>query len=474
MNIRFSKPKFRVIAFLAFAFTIECDRDDAANSKSQNLPSEGNERTRLLKLNKDDVHVVPLTQIVRPEYHDQYEVPIYPSFEDRFYQAEETVMKLDILIVIDNSGSMAEEQNNLSNKLEALLSQIHDLSWQIGVITTEWPCFLSTSLPFTPETAGLTSKFRTSIRQGTSGSGYEVGMWMSQVNLLKEEFLQRDYNSPYYGRRCTPSSWLRSDAKLAVLFVSDEDEDASSRTTPEEYVEALKTLGYQPKKTARTYGIISRPGFPCATADFPAYKLNQLVQMTGGITGDICAMDYTQTLESISANFRDMILEKYPLRGIPVLSTLKITINGAPYIGAFNLIDNKLTLPNPLNRGDTMIVEYKIDEARLVSLAQSVDPSSIKITINGQALNKNAFSYRSKTRSVHFNEAVGEGQVIDVYSRADMKLMTEYDFPRLNENQKIECYLGDEFVDFEYDAKNGKIRLLNPHPDGETVYCLYL
>ena len=44
---------------------------------------------------------------------------------------------LDLLVVIDNSGSMTEEQANLSTKLQPLLSKIAKSNWQIAVVTTD-------------------------------------------------------------------------------------------------------------------------------------------------------------------------------------------------------------------------------------------------------------------------------------------------------------------------------------------------
>src|SRR5690606_41180852 len=50
---------------------------------------------------------------------------------DTFMQTTQTGV-LDVLIVIDNSGSMAEEQNNLAGKLQPLLSYVQGADWQIG------------------------------------------------------------------------------------------------------------------------------------------------------------------------------------------------------------------------------------------------------------------------------------------------------------------------------------------------------
>jgi hypothetical protein len=48
---------------------------------------------------------------------------------------------VDILVVIDDSGSMDKEQVNLSTKLNELLVSIKDADWQVSVITTRRPVF---------------------------------------------------------------------------------------------------------------------------------------------------------------------------------------------------------------------------------------------------------------------------------------------------------------------------------------------
>ncbi len=45
--------------------------------------------------------------------------------------------KVDILMVIDNSGSMQYEQQNMAQRTSNFLSVIHGLDWQIGVTTTD-------------------------------------------------------------------------------------------------------------------------------------------------------------------------------------------------------------------------------------------------------------------------------------------------------------------------------------------------
>ena len=59
----------------------------------------------------------------------------YATWTDRFDQHQKGV--LDILLVIDNSGSMSARQHKLARDLPALLSYVSDSDWQVAVIGTK-------------------------------------------------------------------------------------------------------------------------------------------------------------------------------------------------------------------------------------------------------------------------------------------------------------------------------------------------
>jgi hypothetical protein len=51
--------------------------------------------------------------------------------------AQDELGLLDVLVVVDDSGSMKEEQVGLSTRLGALMGSVAKSNWQIGVITTD-------------------------------------------------------------------------------------------------------------------------------------------------------------------------------------------------------------------------------------------------------------------------------------------------------------------------------------------------
>jgi hypothetical protein len=152
--------------------------------------------------------------------------------------------KVDMLFVVDNSGSMAEEQSILQSSFSSFISGFiaNGVDFHIGVITTDvsndgnssyWSsklsgyvspnmgCLLSkySSYKFlTNQTPDLVNKFKANVRVGTSGSGSEQGL-NSALQALSDSRLSG----------CN-SGFLRDDALLSVIVVSDENEDIVGAT----------------------------------------------------------------------------------------------------------------------------------------------------------------------------------------------------------------------------------------------------
>lgn len=53
------------------------------------------------------------------------------------FNSERPPSKVDVLFIVDNSGSMLEEQSKLSTALSSFVDSLTDLDWQIGITTTD-------------------------------------------------------------------------------------------------------------------------------------------------------------------------------------------------------------------------------------------------------------------------------------------------------------------------------------------------
>lgn len=139
----------------------------------------------------------------------------------------------DILFVIDDSGSMAEEQATLQAGLGAFIQTLRNSpvanDFQIGVTTTSVADFAGTVTPPDGDLVGpgimrssdatLVTDFQAAVIVGTTGSGREQPFEVVRRAIARSE------------PGGTNAGFIRPGARLAVILLSDED-DCSGPTDP--------------------------------------------------------------------------------------------------------------------------------------------------------------------------------------------------------------------------------------------------
>lgn len=204
-------------------------------------------------------------------------------FEESFVQ--ETFDTVDVLWVVDNSCSMSDDLLTVSQNFESFIQVFIDLEldYQMGIITTDMDSSeYSGQLvgPYiTPETPDPVATFVEQIDLGSAGSASEVGF----------EAIQAALTNPLL--TTTNAGFLREDAALAAIVVSDEDN--SSFQSARDFVSWYEGLKSDPGLT--TFSAICEDLFISCT------KYAAAADSTGGITGDIAdPADYPAVLERIS------------------------------------------------------------------------------------------------------------------------------------------------------------------------------
>ncbi len=258
---------------------------------------------------------------------------ISPTVTDTFQQVP--TPQADVLFVIDNSGSMSEEQSSLGNNLASFLqfAQQQNIDFHIGVTTTDVDSsgargrFVSgpnnqvNGMPrvLDPQTPNLITVFRSFVNQGTNGSGSERGLEAAYLAL--SDPLINTHNAGF----------LRTDAALAVIVVSDE-EDYSNRqvTFYDNFFRNIKGFGNSSMFSfSAVVGI--QPG-GCngsgGSADYGA-RYVQTANTTGGVVESICAANWGQTLANIGLNSFGL-RRQFTLSSQPVPVTIAVTVNGQP------------------------------------------------------------------------------------------------------------------------------------------------
>lgn len=209
-------------------------------------------------------------------------------------QAED-LRRLDLLIVVDDSGSMTEYQNQLAARLPPLLSAFERQAWQVAVVTSTSSCLRDVIdwRDYLHSPIATQERFARAIQTGEDGASVE------QTILSASEAL---YGS--CGDITQP--WRQRYAKTAVLIISDEKNCGSASNegcSGEPYGSSRYFLDNH--QDVRVYGLFHDDNEPNCSyygwdtlGDYP-----WLTEETGGMWSSICVDDYTPFLEEISRNF---------------------------------------------------------------------------------------------------------------------------------------------------------------------------
>ena len=292
------------------------------------------------------------------------------AVSDVFYQADPGVV--DILLVVDNSGSMRPYQVQLSENFEAFITFFIEgnVDYRIGVATTSvleqsasgWSCSQSDidAIPAPGELVGNTiidsttenasDIFSEIVNVGTCGSGYEMGL-EGAIRVLENP----------------DNALLREEAYLSVIFVSDEQD--SSPLGVNSYLNRMRAV-----KESTVRDIFNASSLIVQDLELCDPELYEwatvgtryidVAEQANGLVENICGDDFTaivNNLSLISSRFNDI----YYLSKKPDLSTLILGIDGQEipctseeYIWRYTLVDDNIpiiqfdrtTLPLPSAR----------------------------------------------------------------------------------------------------------------------------
>ena len=271
---------------------------------------------------------------------------------DTFEQA--SLRRVDILLVIDNSGSMSSIQLSLSANINLFMSAFTTLNadYQIGVITTDSPNFRGPMID--SSTPDPVSELESQVIAGTWGSGNERGIKMSHDALLPG------------GDAGPGSSFLRNNASLAIVYVSDERDGLHYHW--QNYANYIKTLKPDSSMIV-AHSVIGDYPTGC-TFNHNNYIRNvmfgdgyyDIVNYFNGTNYSICMTDWGIQLQSMA--FNSVPVLSYKLSGNdPIEDTIEVKIagqiNNSWWYDATNSEVNISSADVP-NDGDKIEVSYAV------------------------------------------------------------------------------------------------------------------
>ena len=269
--------------------------------------------------------------------------------------------KIDFLWVIDNSGSMDDDQQALANAANAMGAQLDGaaIDWRIAVITTDADQKGTSMVKnFTTDIA----TFRANATPGINGSGTERGFAPVRCVLGGHSSCTNNLRNGYFlPAAANDPAKVRPDATLVVVFVSDEPEQSSG--TEADWIQYFTDwdAGRPGDQTAILTGILTcqlQHNSNCADTTY-SERYHRVINAMGGVIGDL------SNLQSISATINAIMnavigsTATLQLSSPPISATLKVAIepgaildpatcdasnvprsrtNGFDYDGAFNRI----------------------------------------------------------------------------------------------------------------------------------------
>lgn len=272
----------------------------------------------------------------------------------------------DILWVVDNSCSMGDEQSSLAVNFASFVQIVEalDMDYQIGVTTTDVGdngLLEGTTPIITPNTPDPAGTFAANVNLGTSGSGIEKGFDGAYLAL----------SSPNIDPGGANAAFLRDEAGLRVIFVSDEQEQSTllNNGDPQSYVTYFEGLKANPEHVILsdiTGGLTGCSGGGGSASSGTDYV--QATVLTGGISASICDPNWVSTLSAL-AWLAQSFADTFELSKTPVPETIEVRlstdgINYVPiYVGwVFDQALNAIVfdLDHIPDNGDIIEVEYTV------------------------------------------------------------------------------------------------------------------
>lgn len=279
--------------------------------------------------------------------------------------------KVDVLLVVDDSGSMEKDNAKLANKLSGFVTRLENsnIDWQMCVTTTSTDYFRGRPIQWQGSTNG------SHILKKTSGNLHSIfRKTMTWIGAGFEDdergILAMNLSLKDNGR----SHCYRNKAALAVIVISDEDERSVGGNAnlssydykplgaldwPSSFLTTVKEVFPAGKRVVVNSIIVKdkqcldqQRAEASNARGYYGTKYRRLSNLTGGGVESICAADYSLSLQ----RFHSCIIKKLgslKLQCVPT-KTPNVKVNGANYNAYISVSGDKIYF-NPAVEGPATI-----------------------------------------------------------------------------------------------------------------------
>lgn len=231
---------------------------------------------------------------------------------------------VDILWLIDDSGSMHDQHTELAGNFQNFFNELvaSQTDFRIATIATDQDldAQLHGSVPIiTRDTPDANSAFLDQVTYPNSRVAWVQGFAMLKLFLTTSR----------------SASFLRPNAALAVIAVSDGDDDSfggvpyyarwfrevkgqgNENLVTFSTISGDATLGCQPPQDEQYWGSRAEP----------SVRFTEMATRTGGVIGSICDTSFENTLTQI-ADALNTLRKIFPLSLTPDPATITVQVNG--------------------------------------------------------------------------------------------------------------------------------------------------
>ena len=262
-----------------------------------------------------------------------------------------TINGVDIVWLIDKSGSMNSHAQSVVDGIEAMMLSLPPSGWRLGITSTAWQTAGNASqFPLVP---GDTVQDAWDAYNNTGNYGLEAGF-----DALYAYLIESSYNQ----------SWLRPDAGLLVVFVSDEEEQSNrdfAFTNPG-LLDFINWYGSQRQSVfmASIVNVHSTEN-ECDGTVSPYFLGQRYIDATnafGGVIVDICSDDWAPGVQAATTQIEPH--EEWELTFTPIEETLIVFVDSVVMPAndwQYNVVTNSVEFLVIPPEGSHVEIGYVID-----------------------------------------------------------------------------------------------------------------
>lgn len=242
--------------------------------------------------------------------------------------------QLDIIWVIDNSGSMSEEAAHVRANYEKFVNSLsNDGLIKSALISRRGNSGTNVMLP-----AGLDPNLHIQIDYGV---GSRDGMCIMQSSLFTEQEIDGATTDASAVCRTAPelslNGFLRESSQKIVIFVTDDNEGL---TYPEFFLSIFRAKYPDQNPIVYSYVAISKQDSPCRASVGTRYM--DLTNMTKGKIYNICETDWTQNFSDMTNHVIESVQNSFSLKYNNITEILEVKVDDRVIDPAYYNVKNGL------------------------------------------------------------------------------------------------------------------------------------